>query len=514
MINDSSKKLTSENGAAVPNATDSLTYGERGPIALQDLWLIEKTARFDREVIPERRMHAKGSGAFGSFTVTHDITKYTKANLFSEKGKKTKVFVRFSTVAGERGAADAERDIRGFATRFYTEEGNWDLVGNNTPVFFIRDGMQFPDLNHAIKRDPKTNMRSKQNNWDFWTMLPESLHQVTIVMSDRGIPVGYRNMHGFGSHTFSLFNKDNKRTWVKYHWRCQQEIKNLSDQEAWELVGRDRESSQHDLYEAIEQGNYPQWKLYIQVMGEEQAKDHRDNPFDITKVWSHKDYPLIEVGEMTLDRNPHNYFVDVEQAAFNPTHLVPGLGLSPDKLLQARLFSYGDAHRYRLGVNHDLIPVNKPKVPVHDYHRDGFMRVDDNHGATLGYFPNSYGEWAEQPEYAEPPLKLEGALDRFSQYSPHDDCFYQPGNLYRLMTEDKRTLLIENTARDIAPTTVNIKYRHAAHCYLADKEYGERVADAMGIDISKVVEIASIPDTHDRLAATSMAAWGITERTP
>lgn len=511
---DPTKKLTSENGAPVPNATDSLTAGERGPIALQDLWLIEKLAHFDREVIPERRMHAKGSGAFGTFTVTHDITRYTKASIFAEVGKKTDAFVRFSTVAGERGAADAERDIRGFAMKFYTDEGNWDLVGNNTPVFFLRDGMQFPDLNRAIKRDPKTNMRSKQNNWDFWTMLPEALHQVTIVMSDRGIPLGYRHMHGFGSHTFSLINKDNERVWCKFNLRTQQGIKNLSDQEAAELVGHDRESSQNDLYMAIENGDYPQWTFYIQVMTEEQARNHKDNPFDITKVWSHKEYPLIEVGELELNRNPENYFADVEQAAFSPTHLVPGIGISPDKLLQARLFSYGDAHRYRLGVNHDLVPVNRPKVPVHDYHRDGMMRVDSNHGATLGYFPNSYGEWAQQPEFAEPPLPLEGELDRYTAYGENDDCFYQPGDLYRLMPEEKKTLLIENTARDIAPTTENIKYRHAAHCYLADKDYGKRIAEALGLDFAKVIEIAEIPTVPDRLAATSMEAWGITTRMP
>lgn len=514
MKDNHSKKLTYENGAPVPNATDSLTSGERGPVSMQDFWLIEKMAHFDREVIPERRMHAKGSGAFGTFTVTGDITKYTTAKVFSEIGKQTEVFVRFSTVAGERGAADAERDIRGFATRFYTEEGNYDIVGNNTPVFFIRDGMQFPDLNRAVKRDPKTNMRSAQNNWDFWTMLPEALHQVTIVMSDRGIPKGYRHMHGFGSHTFAMYNKDNERVWIKYHWRCQQGIENLTDQEAEELVGQDRESSQHDLFDAIERGDYPKWKLCIQVMTEEQAHAHKDNPFDITKVWSHKEYPLIEVGEMELNRNPDNYFVDVEQAAFKPTHLVPGIDLSPDKLLQARIFSYGDAQRYRLGVNHNLIPVNMPKVPTHDYHRDGHMRVDDNHGATLGYHPNSYGEWAEQPEFAEPPLPLEGDLARYSQYGPNDNCFYQPGDLYRLMTDEKRDLLIENTVRNFAPVTENIKYRHAAHCYLADKEYGERIAKAAELDMSKVIEIAEIPDVHDRLAATSMEAWGIATRKP
>ena len=278
-------KLTSVSGCPIANNQDSLTAGPRGPMLLQDVWFLEKLAHFDREVIPERRMHAKGSGAFGSFTVTHDITQYTKAALFSEVGKQTDMFVRFSTVAGERGAADAERDIRGFAMRFYTEQGNWDLVGNNTPVFFFRDPLKFPDLNHAVKRDPRTNMRSPTNNWDFWTGLPEALHQVTILMSDRGIPASYRHMHGFGSHTFSFINADNERYWVKFHFKTQQGIKNLTDQEAAELVGRDRESSQRDLYEAIEQGKYPKWKMYIQVMTQEEADQLDYNPFDLTKVW-------------------------------------------------------------------------------------------------------------------------------------------------------------------------------------------------------------------------------------
>ena len=375
------KFLTHENGSPVENNTHSLTAGQRGPITLEDTWLIEKLAHFDREVIPERRMHAKGSGAFGTFTVTHDVTPYTSAKLFSEVGKQTDVFVRFSTVAGERGAADAERDIRGFAVKFYTEEGNWDLVGNNTPVFFIRDPLQFPDLNHSVKRDPQTNLRSPQTNWDFWTMLPEALHQITIVMSDRGIPASYRHMHGFGSHTYSLINKEGKRFWVKYHWRTQQGIKNLSNEEATAIVANDRESHQRDLFNAIAQGDYPRWTLYFQIMTEEQAATYKENPFDIAKVWSHKEFPLIEVGVMELNRNPDNYFADVEQAAFNPTHIVPGLGLSPDKLLQGRLFSYGDAQRYRLGVNHDQIPVNRPRCPMHSYHRDGQMRVDGNNGA-------------------------------------------------------------------------------------------------------------------------------------
>ncbi|MEG0110373.1 MAG: catalase, partial [Oscillospiraceae bacterium] len=340
------KLLTNEVGAPVAENHNSLTSGPRGPVAMQDLWLMEKLAHFDREVIPERRMHAKGSGAFGTFTVTNDISKYTKAKIFSEIGKKTDVFVRFSTVAGERGAADAERDIRGFAMKFYTEEGNWDLVGNNTPVFFLRDAMHFSDLNHAVKRDPKTNMRSAQNNWDFWTMLPEAFHQVTIVMSDRGIPASYRHMHGFGSHTFSLYNDAGERTWVKFHFKTQQGIKNLTDSEAEKVVGMDRESHQADLFNSIEKGDFPKWKMCIQVMSEADARTYKENPFDVTKVWSQKQFPLIEVGMMELNRNPENYFAQVEQAAFSPSHVVPGIGLSPDKLLQGRLFAYGDAQRY------------------------------------------------------------------------------------------------------------------------------------------------------------------------
>lgn len=494
--------LTHENGAPVPDNTNSLTAGKHGPILLEDAWLIEKLAHFDREVIPERRMHAKGSGAYGHFTVTHDVTNYTCAKLFSEIGKQTEVFVRFSTVAGERGAADAERDIRGFAVKFYTEEGNWDLVGNNTPVFFIRDPLQFPDLNHSVKRDPQTNLRSPQTNWDFWTMLPEALHQVTIVMSDRGIPATYRHMHGFGSHTYSLINEKGKRVWVKYHWRTQQGIKNLTNEEAASIVAHDRESHQRDLFNAIERGDFPRWTLYFQIMTEEQSSFYKENPFDITKVWSHKEYPLIEVGVLELNRNPENYFAEVEQAAFNPTHLVPGLGLSPDKLLQGRLFSYGDAHRYRLGVNHDQIPVNRPRCPMHSYHRDGLMRVDGNAGATKGYSPNSIGEWKTRPTaHAQSPIGCSAV--RHSPYEDRwDDCFYQPGNLYRLMTEDKRALLIKNTAEDMKPVTYNIKYRHTAHCYLADEEYGTRLAEAMHLSLDWVKHLASISE-EERLRITA-----------
>jgi catalase len=479
-------KLTTVAGAPVVNNQDSLTAGPRGPMLLQDVWFLEKLAHFDREVIPERRMHAKGSGAFGEFRVTHDITRYTKAKLFSDIGKKTEMFVRFSTVAGERGAADAERDIRGFSMRFYTEQGNWDLVGNNTPVFFFRDPLKFPDLNHAVKRDPRTNMRSANNNWDFWSSLPEALHQVTIVMSDRGIPDGYRHMHGFGSHTFSFISADNQRYWVKFHLRTQQGIKNLSDAEAEAIVGKDRESSQKDLYDAIERGDFPKWTMFVQIMPEEDAAKVPYHPFDLTKVWPKGDYPLIEVGEFVLNRNPENYFQDVEQAAFTPANVVPGISFSPDRMLQGRLFSYGDAARYRLGVNHHQIPVNQPRCPVHNYHRDGAMRVDGNQGSRLHYEPNSYGEWQEQPDFREPALKIDGNADRFNFREDDNDYYSQPGALFRLMTPAQQQALFNNTAAAMGDAAEVIKIRHISNCYKADPAYGRGVAAAAGIDMAKV----------------------------
>ena len=483
---DKSKKLTTNAGAPVVDNNNIMTAGPRGPVLLQDVWFLEKLASFDREVIPERRMHAKGSGAFGTFTVTHDITKYTKAKIFSEVGKKTEMFVRFSTVAGERGAADAERDIRGFAMKYYTEEGNWDLVGNNTPVFFLKDPLKFPDLNHVVKRDPRTNLRSAKNNWDFWTLLPESLHQVTITMSERGIPLSYRHMNGYGSHTYSLLNADNQRIWVKFHFKTLQGIKCLTDAEAEAIVGKDRESNQRDLYESIEKGDFPRWKMQIQVMTDEQAVNCPFNPFDLSKVWPHGDYPVMDVGEFELNRNPDNYFADVEQAAFNPTNIVPGIGFSPDKMLQGRLFSYGDAQRYRLGVNHHLIPVNKPRCPFHSYHRDGQMRVDGNHGSTLGYEPNSYGEWQEQPDFAEPPLELSGAADHWNHREDDDDYYTQPGNLFRLMNKEQQEALFGNTARAMGDAPREIKVRHIGNCLKADPAYGEGVAKTMDIPLSDV----------------------------
>jgi catalase len=478
-------KLTTNAGAPVVDNQNTMTAGPRGPVLLQDVWFLEKLAHFDREVIPERRMHAKGSGAYGTFTVTHDVTKYTRAKIFSQLSKKTELFCRFSTVAGERGAADAERDIRGVAFKFYTDEGNWDLVGNNTPVFFLRDPLKFPDLNHAVKRDPRTNLRSARNNWDFWTSLPEALHQITITMSDRGIPYSYRHMHAFGSHTFSLINAKNERFWVKFHFHTQQGVKNLTDGEAQAIIGKDRESHQRDLYDSIEKKDFPRWTLFIQVMPENEAANCPYNPFDLTKVWYHKDYPLIEVGVLELNRNPENYFAEVEQAAFNPANVVPGIGFSPDKMLQGRLFSYGDAQRYRLGVNHHLIPVNAPRCPFHSYHRDGAMRVDGNQGGTLGYEPNSNGEWQQQPELAEPPLSLEGAADHWN-HREDDDYYSQPGKLFQLMTADQKQALFENTARALGDAPKDVKLRHIGNCLKADPTYGAGVADALGITLSEV----------------------------
>ncbi|QUW22424.1 catalase [Sporosarcina sp. Marseille-Q4063] len=485
------KKFTTAAGAPVVDNQNSMTAGPRGPMLLQDVWFLEKMAHFDREVIPERRMHAKGSGAHGTFTVTHDITKYTSAKVFSEVGKKTDVFARFSTVAGERGAADAERDIRGFSLRFYTEQGNWDVVGNNTPVFFFRDPLQFPDLNHAVKRDPRTNMRSANNNWDFWTSLPEALHQVTIVMSDRGIPKSYRNMHGFGSHTFSMINAENERVWVKFHFRTQQGIENITDKDAVELVGVDRESHQRDLYESIENGEFPKWKMYIQVMTEEEAANMPYNPFDLTKVWYKKDFPLIEVGEFELNRNPDNYFAEVEQLAVTPANVVPGISFSPDKMLQGRLFSYGDAQRYRLGVNHHQIPINQPKCPMHSFHRDGAMRVDGNLGSTIHYEPNSYGEWQEQPQYKEPALDIHGAADRWDFREDDDNYFEQPGKLFNLMNDEQKQELFLNTAANMSGVDKHIQLRHITHCYKADPAYGEGVAEALGIPWNEVEAAAA-----------------------
>jgi catalase len=474
------RKLTTAGGAPVVDNNNVMTAGPRGPMLVQDVWFQEKLAHFHRELIPERRMHAKGSGAYGTFTVTNDITRYTRAAMFSEIGKQTEMFARFSVVAGERGAADAVRDIRGFATKFYTEEGNWDIVGNNTPVFFHADPLKFPDLNHVVKRDPRTNMASPANNWDWWSLLPESLHQVTITMSERGIPASYRHMHGYGSHTFSLINAEGQRHWVKFHHRTQQGIKCLTDAQACAVRGHDLDSNQRDLLEAIDRGEFPRWTFYVQVMPEADVARLPFNPFNLTKVWPQGHYPLIEVGEWELNRNPENYFAEVEQAAFAPSRVVPGIGFSPDKMLHGRLFSYPDAQYYRLGVNHQMIPVNAPRCPVHSYHRDGAMRMDGNYGATVNYEPNSHGQWQEQPAYHTPPEPLGDVAAYDWNFREDDDDYYtQPGALFAKMTADQRQALFDNTARNIHGVPSPIQQRWIAHCTKADPAYGAGVARAI-----------------------------------
>lgn len=473
--------LTTAAGSPVGDNQNSQTAGKRGPITLQDFWLIEKLAHFDREVIPERRVHAKGSGAFGTFKVTKDVSQYTKAKLFDTIGKECKVFLRFSTVAGERGAADAERDVRGFSVKFYTEEGNWDIVGNNTPVFFIRDPLKFADFIHTQKRDPRTNMRSANAIWDFWSRSPESLHQVTILMSDRGIPKNYRQMHGFGSHTYSFINAQNERTYVKFHFKSLQGIENITNAEAKKVVGEDRESHQRDLFDQIEAGNFPKWRFCIQVMSEADAVARAENPFDITKTWSQKAFPLIEVGVLELNTNPENYFADVEQSAFTPANVVPGIGFSPDKLLQGRLFSYGDTHRYRLGINHHQIPVNAPINPRHaPYHRDGAMRTDGNLGGKLNYEPNRLGAFAEDPSVKEPPLAVEGTIQHYD-HREDGDYFSHPRALFHLFDDAEKERLFQNIGEAIAGVDKDIVERQVALFDQIDPAFGAGVRKKLGM---------------------------------
>ena len=472
-------RITTAAGIPVGDNQNSLTAGPRGPLLVQDWQLFEKHAHFNRERIPERVVHAKGSGAYGTLTVTGDITPYTKADLFSEVGKQTSCFFRFSTVAGERGAADAERDVRGFAMKFYTQEGNWDLVGNNTPVFFVRDPYKFPDFIHSQKRDPRTNLRNPTAMWDFWSLSPESLHQVTMLFSDRGIPKSYRHMNGYGSHTYSFINAANQRFWVKFHLKTLQGIEFLTDEQAAAVIGADRESHQADLFGAIDQGDYPKWRLFAQVMPEADAERTSYNPFDLTKVWPHGQYPLMEVGVVELNRNPENYFAEVEQSTFSPANQVPGIGHSPDKMLQFRIVSYADAHRYRLGVNYESLPVNSARCPVHSYHRDGAMRFDGNDGGAVNYEPNSFGGPVEGGA-SEPPLKIDGDADRYDHRAGNDD-YTQAGDLFRLMAPDQRQRLIDNLVRAMQSVPEDIQQRQISHFRKADPAYGEGVARGLGL---------------------------------
>jgi catalase len=473
--------LTTSAGNPITDNQNAVTAGPRGPILLQDYQLIEKLAHQNRERIPERTVHAKGWGAHGTFTVTHDITKYTKAKIFSKIGKKTDMLARFSTVAGELGAADAERDVRGFALKFYTEQGNWDLVGNNTPVFFVRDPYKFADFIHTQKRHPRTNLRSPTAMWDFWSLSPESLHQVTILMSDRGLPQSPRFMNGYGSHTFSFISAQNERYWVKFHFKTQQGIKFHTNRDAEQIVAKTRESFQQDLFGAIERGDYPKWKMFVQIMAEEDADKHWYNPFDLTKVWPHGDYPLIEVGVIELNRNADNYFQEIELAAFSPSNVLPGISWSPDKMLQARIFSYADAHRYRLGTHYEALPVNRPRCPVNNYHKDGPMRFFDPATNPDAYYePNSFNGPLEDERFAEPPLKISGDAARYNQRDGNDD-YRQVGDLFRLMAPDAQARLMDNIAEAMRGVPVKIVKRQIAHFHKADPEYGIGVADRMGL---------------------------------
>ena len=473
------KTMTTTGGNPIADNQNSLTAGERGPVLLQDYQLIQKLAHQNRERIPERVVHAKGSGAFGVLEITEDISKYTKAKVL-QKGEKTKLLLRFSTVAGERGAADAERDVRGFALKFYTKEGNWDLVGNNTPVFFVRDAYKFPDFIHTQKRDPQTNLRSNTAMWDFWSLSPESLHQVTILMSDRGLPKSFRNINGYGSHTYSLINSKNERFWVKFHFKTLQGIETLTNKEAESIVGKDRESNQRDLFENIEKGNFPKWSFEIQIMSEEEAKKCSFNPFDLTKVWPHGDYPIIKVGTMTLNENPKNYFQQVEQAAFSPSNIVPGISYSPDKMLQARIFSYPDAQRYRVGTHYEMLPVNRPIVEVNTYNLDGSMNFDIKEPTKAFYEPNSFDGPVEDKSYLEPDLAVGDIAKRYDHRVGNDD-FSQPRALFLLMSNSQKEQLFSNIKDAMAGVPRDIVDRQIALFEKVHPDYAAGVKKALGI---------------------------------
>ncbi len=497
------KTYTTAFGIPVADDQNSLTAGERGPVLMQDVHLLEKLAHFDRERIPERVVHAKGAGAGGYFEVTADVTKSTRAKFLAEIGKRTEVFARFSTVGGEKGSADAARDPRGFALKFYTEEGNYDLVGNNTPVFFIRDPLKFPDFIHTQKRHPATNCKDPDMFWDFLSLTPESIHQVTILFSDRGTPATFRQMNGYSSHTYKWYNDKSDYYWVQYHFKTDQGIKNLTREEASRIGGLDPDHATRDLFEAIKRGDYPSWTLEMQIMSPEQAKDFPWDILDITKVWPHEEVPPIKIGKLVLNRNPANYFAEVEQAAFCPGNLVPGIGISPDKMLQARVFSYHDTHIHRLGPNYHLIPVNAPKLaPENSYQRDGFMRVDPNGGGGPNYWPNSFGGPEPDLSFGEPPFEVSG-LARRSPYTHPNDDFVQPGNLYRkVLTDQDRKNLVGNIVDHLGGAQKRIQLRQTALFFKADQDYGRRVAEGLGLELAEVERLAGMSQ-EERVKATS-----------
>ena len=502
-MSDTKKALTNNFGAPVDDDLNSLTAGNPGPVLMQDVHLLEKLSHFDRERIPERVVHAKGAGAHGYFAVTADVTQYTRAKFLSAVGKRTEVFLRFSTVGGEKGSADAERDPRGFALKFYTEEGNYDLVGNNTPVFFIRDPLKFPDFIHTQKRNPATNLKDPDMFWDFLSLTPESVHQVTILFSDRGTPRSYRHMNGYSSHTYMWFNAKGQHFWVKYHFKTEQGVENFDGPEADRMRGVDPDVATRDLHESIARGRFPSWRVEVQIMTPEQAKAYRFDPFDITKVWPHADFPPVEIGRMVLDRNPENYFAEVEQAAFSPGNFVPGIGPSPDKMLQGRLFSYHDTHRHRLGPNYHLLPINAPKAaPMASSQRDGAMRFDGNGGGSPNYWPNSFGGPAPDPGYAVPSVDVSGQAARHA-VDLGDVDFVQAGALYRqVMTDADREHLVANIVGHLKGAQKRLQLRQTALFYKADAEYGERVARGLGLDVNAVKKLAAMSQ-EDRVKATA-----------
>ncbi|PNQ99172.1 catalase (plasmid) [Azospirillum argentinense] len=484
--------LTTAAGIPVADNQNSLTAGPRGPVLMQDFHLIEKLAHFNRERIPERVVHAKGAGAYGVFRVTKDVTPYTAARFLSDVGKETEVFLRFSTVGGEKGSADAERDPRGFAVKFYTEDGNYDLVGNNTPVFFVRDPLKFPDFIHTQKRNPATNLKDPTAVWDFFSLSPETMHQLTILFSDRGTPRGYRHMDGFSSHTFSWINAAGERFWVKYHFKTRQGIQNFTAEQAVRMAGVDPDHATRDLFAAIRDGDFPAWTVSVQIMPEVEADSYRINPFDVTKVWPHADYPLVEIGELVLNRNPENFFAEVEQAAFSPANVVPGISFSPDKMLQGRLFAYADAHRYRLGANHQALPVNRPHAAeVRNHQRDGAMRFDGNGGGSPNYEPNSFGGPVENRAVAEPPLRISGDAARYDHREGNDD-YAQAGALFRLIGAEAQGRLMDTIANSLGEAPGFIQRRQLAHFFAADPAYGAGVAKRLGLTAAAATEEAAV----------------------
>jgi catalase len=486
-MNMTNNKMTTSWGAPVGDNQNSITAGSRGPTLIQDVHLLEKLAHFNRERVPERVVHAKGTGAHGYFEVTNDLSKYTKADFLSGKGKRTPMFIRFSTVAGENGSADTVRDPRGFAVKFYTEEGNYDIVGNNTPIFFIRDAIKFPDFIHTQKRHPQTHLKNPNAVWDFWSLSPESLHQVTYLMGDRGIPATLRHMNGYGSHTFKWVNEDGDGVWVKYHFKSEQGVKNITNEVAAKIAGENPDYHTEDLFNSIENGDHPAWKLYVQIMPLEDADTYRFDPFDVTKVWSHKDYPLIEVGRMVLNRNPENYFAEVEQATFSPGTLVPGIEVSPDKMLQGRIFAYSDAHRYRVGANHNALPINRPKNEVRNYQRDGQMRFDSNGGSSVYYEPNSKGGPVESQEDKQSAFPVSGIAESVAY--DDNDHYTQAGDLFRLMDKDEQNRLIVTIVGAMSPVESDeIKLRQIAHFYKAEPEFGRRVAEGLELALPQEIK--------------------------